>query len=90
MRACASILRHGSFIRKPIEGGSFVFSEHWHYLGFWFLFSLILALWAVFHIAQNDHTSPLFKALWVVFVLFVPILGFFAWLLFGPRSSRRA
>lgn len=57
--------------------------------GFGFLFALVLALWAVFHIAQNEKTGPLGKAIWCVLVLFVPYLGFLIWLLFGPRSARR-
>jgi hypothetical protein len=65
-----------------------MFGQHWEYVGFWFLFALVLALWAVFNIAQSERTSPLFKALWIVFVLFVPFFGFFCWLLFGPRTAK--
>ncbi|HVY02819.1 MAG TPA: PLDc N-terminal domain-containing protein [Caulobacterales bacterium] len=63
-----------------------MFGQEWHYAGFWFLFALVLALWAVFNIAQSPRTPPFFKALWIVFVLFVPFLGFICWLLFGPRA----
>jgi hypothetical protein len=56
-------------------------------IGIGFVFSLILALWAVFHIAQS-RSGPLGKAIWIVLVLFVPLLGFFAWLLFGPKRAR--
>ncbi len=52
-----------------------------------FVFSLLLALWAIFHIAQSGRT-PLGKAVWIVVVLFLPLLGFLAWLLFGPRARR--
>ena len=55
--------------------------------GLWGLISLVLALWAVFHIAQSDRT-PLGKAIWCVVVLFMPFFGFGAWLFFGPRSTR--
>jgi uncharacterized membrane protein len=52
-----------------------------------FLFALVLALWAVFNVAQS-RASPFAKALWIVAVLFLPYLGFLAWLFFGPRSAR--
>jgi uncharacterized membrane protein len=52
-----------------------------------FLFALVLALWAVFHIAQS-RAGPLSKAVWIVLVLFLPLFGFLAWLIFGPRSRR--
>jgi len=64
-----------------------MFGQEWHYVGFWFLLSLVLALWAVFSIAQSS-ASPLGKAIWVVFVLFVPFIGFVCWLIFGPKSGR--
>lgn len=52
-----------------------------------FLLALILGLWAVFNIAQS-RAGAFGKALWVVAVMFIPYLGFLAWLLFGPRASR--
>lgn len=66
-----------------------MFGHHWYPpYGLWFLFSLVLALWAVFHIAQSNRT-PLGKAIWCVVVLFIPFLGFAAWLFVGPRSARQ-
>jgi Phospholipase_D-nuclease N-terminal len=56
---------------------------------FGFIFALILALWAIFSILQNDRSGPLGKALWSVFVLFVPFFGFIAWLLFGPKAAKK-
>jgi hypothetical protein len=65
-----------------------MFGQDWPpYVTFGFLVALALALWAVFHIAQS-RARPLAKALWIVFVLFVPYLGFLAWLFLGPRSGR--
>jgi hypothetical protein len=65
-----------------------MFGRYWSMpVGFGFLFALVLALWAVFHIAQSGRT-PLGKAVWCVVVLFIPFFGFLAWLLFGPRSVR--
>lgn len=65
-----------------------MFGQDWDYIGPGFIIALILALWAVFNIAQNTRTPPLFKATWIVFVLFVPFIGFFIWLFFGPRSKK--
>lgn len=51
-----------------------------------FIIALVLALWAVFHIVQSG-ASPFAKAVWCVVVLFLPLLGFLAWLFFGPRKT---
>lgn len=64
-----------------------MFGQPWDSYGLFFMFSLVLALWAVFHIAQSD-SGPLGKAIWVVVVLFIPFFGFVAWLMFGPRRVR--
>jgi hypothetical protein len=65
-----------------------MFGQSWSgYASFGFVLALVLALWAVFHIAQS-RSGPLGKAIWIVIVLFVPFLGFVAWLLLGPRSGR--
>ncbi len=64
-----------------------MFGQDWSYVSFGFIFALILALWAVFHIAQS-RSGPLGKAIWIAIVLFIPFLGFIAWLIFGPRSGR--
>ena len=51
-----------------------------------FIIALVLALWAVFHIAQSKE-GPLGKAIWIVVVLFLPLIGFLAWLIFGPKKA---
>jgi Phospholipase_D-nuclease N-terminal len=56
---------------------------------FGFLFSLVLGLWAVFNILQNDREGPLGKAIWSVLVLFVPFLGFVAWFMIGPKAAKK-
>jgi hypothetical protein len=63
-----------------------MFGQPWDSYGFWFMLALVLALWAVFHIAQSG-SGPLSKAIWVVVVLFLPVIGFAAWLFFGPRKA---
>ena len=54
---------------------------------FGFVIALILALWAVFNIAQS-RSGALGKAIWIVLVLCIPYLGFLAWLFFGPRTAK--
>ena len=48
---------------------------------------LVLTIWAIVSII-GSHASTGSKALWVIFVLVLPILGFICWLLFGPKSAR--
>ncbi|KAF0181242.1 MAG: PLDc N-terminal domain-containing protein [Hyphomonadaceae bacterium] len=67
-----------------------MFGQSWTRIGFGFLIALILGLWAVFNIVQNERTTPLWKAIWSVFVLYVPYFGFIVWLLFGPRATKNA
>jgi hypothetical protein len=65
-----------------------MFGQDWPpYVTFGFLLALVLPLWSVFNVAQS-RASPLAKAVWIVVVLFLPYLGFLAWLLIGPRSGR--
>lgn len=66
-----------------------MFGQPWDSYGLGFLFALVLALWAVFHIIGSTRTPPIFKATWTVFVLFVPFIGFLCWLFLGPRAPRR-
>jgi hypothetical protein len=68
-----------------------MFGQEWDApVGLGFLIALLLGLWAVFHIVQSSRTGPFGKALWSIAVLFLPYLGFIAWLIFGPRADRKA
>jgi Phospholipase_D-nuclease N-terminal len=67
-----------------------MFGQSWETIGLGFLIAAILGFWAVFNIVQNEKTGPLGKAIWSVCVLWIPYLGFFAWLLFGPRATKKA
>ncbi|BBK40958.1 hypothetical protein STVA_09780 [Allostella vacuolata] len=51
------------------------------------IFYLILLLWALYHIVQS-HRGFLNKLVWILVVIFFPILGAIALLLFGPRAGR--
>lgn len=57
--------------------------------GFGIAFSMILAFWAIYNIAQNQSSGPFSKAIWTYLVLFVPLLGFVLWLIFGPKSEKK-
>ena len=56
-------------------------------IGFFGIIWLLLVVWAGFHIVQSS-TSPFGKAIWVIVVLFIPVLGWLIWLLFGPRAAK--
>ena len=55
--------------------------------GIFGLLILIADVWAIIRIAQSSAT-PGIKALWIVLVLVLPVLGFIIWLLLGPRDAR--
>ena len=49
---------------------------------------LALDIWAIVSIIGSTETTGK-KVVWTLAVLLLPILGFFAWLLFGPRAKLR-
>lgn len=51
------------------------------------LIILILDIWALVSIVGSRAGTGA-KVLWILLVLFLPVLGFIIWLLAGPRSSR--
>lgn len=48
---------------------------------------LALSIWAIVSIV-GSRASTGGKVIWVLVILFLPLLGFIAWLLFGPRAAR--
>ena len=46
---------------------------------------LIADVWAIINVVQSSQ-STVAKVAWVVIILLLPLLGFVAWLIFGPRS----
>lgn len=44
---------------------------------------LFIVIWAVVKVAQSS-AGPLAKLLWILLLLFMPLLGFILWLLLGP------
>ena len=53
-------------------------------LGIIGLIGLILAVYAILKIVKSG-ADTLVKVLWIVAVLIFPIIGFIAWLIFGPK-----
>ena len=48
---------------------------------------LALDLWALISVI-GSRASTGSKVIWVLVILFLPVLGFIAWLIFGPRAAR--
>lgn len=55
------------------------------YNGFLGVLILVLDIYAIIKIVQSS-AEPLWKAIWVVIVLFLPVLGLLLWFLLGPKS----
>ena len=51
------------------------------------LLVLIAAVWAIINVFQSRAT-PLAKALWIVLILVLPVLGLIIWLFAGPRAKK--
>ena len=58
------------------------------YTGILGLIVLALDIWAIVSVV-NSGASTGAKVLWVLVILVLPVLGFLAWLLFGPRAAAR-
>jgi hypothetical protein len=50
------------------------------------LLILIADIWAIINIIQSNESAGS-KALWVVLVLLLPILGLIIWYFAGPKSA---
>jgi hypothetical protein len=48
---------------------------------------LALVIWAIISVV-GSRVSTGSKVVWVLVLLFLPLIGFIAWLFFGPRSGR--
>jgi hypothetical protein len=57
------------------------------YRGLWGILVLIADVWAIVNIFQSAAPTGR-KVLWTVLVLVLPVIGFIAWLLAGPRTGR--
>lgn len=50
------------------------------------LLVLIADIWAIINIAQSSESAGA-KALWIVLVLVLPVLGLIIWWFAGPKSA---
>jgi hypothetical protein len=50
---------------------------------------IILAadIWAIINVLQSGASTGK-KAIWVIAIIILPVIGLIAWLIFGPRGSR--
>ena len=55
--------------------------------GFIGLLILIADVYALINVVQSRSTSNAGKAVWIVAIFVLPLLGFIAWLFFGPRGK---
>ncbi len=46
---------------------------------------LVAIVWAIVNVAQS-RASPGTKALWIVLLLVLPVIGLVIWLIAGPRA----
>lgn len=46
---------------------------------------LIIIIWAIVKVAQSS-SGPVPKLLWILLLLFLPVVGFILWLLLGPKG----
>lgn len=58
------------------------------YPGLWGTILLVLDIWAILNVVQS-RSDTLKKAIWIVVILLLPLLGFIIWLLTGPRSRSK-
>jgi hypothetical protein len=52
------------------------------------LILLVLNVWAIISIVGSDASTG-GKVIWTLVILFLPLIGFIAWLIAGPRSKGR-
>jgi len=50
------------------------------------LLILVADIWAILNIFQSNESTGV-KALWIVLVLLLPVLGLAIWYFAGPKSS---
>jgi hypothetical protein len=53
----------------------------------WGILVLVADIWAIVNIFQSSASTER-KVLWTVLVVLLPVIGFIAWLIAGPRTGR--
>ncbi|MGB0212706.1 PLDc N-terminal domain-containing protein [Algiphilus sp.] len=46
---------------------------------------LVAVIWAILRIV-GSRAGPLSKAIWIVLIIVLPVIGLLIWLIFGPKS----
>lgn len=54
-------------------------------MGIWGLLLLVADIYAIVNVVGSGVSNGK-KVLWILLILFLPLLGFILWLLLGPRS----
>jgi len=54
--------------------------------GFFGLILLVLNIWAIIKIADSSAGAGA-KALWIVAIIILPVLGLIIWFFFGPKGG---
>jgi succinate dehydrogenase/fumarate reductase cytochrome b subunit len=57
------------------------------YNGLWGLLILAGDIWAILNIAQSSASNEK-KALWIVLVVVLPLVGLILWYFLGPKSGK--
>ncbi len=55
-------------------------------LGLWGFLVLVADIWAIVSVVSSGLSTGK-KVLWVLLILFLPVLGFILWFLLGPRGK---
>ncbi len=56
-------------------------------MGIWGIILLGLDIWAIINIAQSNADTAK-KALWVLLVVLLPLVGLIIWYFAGPKASK--
>jgi hypothetical protein len=54
-------------------------------MGIWGFLLLVAVIYAIVNVVGSSASNGK-KVLWILLILFLPLLGFILWLLLGPRS----
>ena len=70
--------------------GQFIFQESFHgiFSGLLSLVILALDIWAIINVVKSSAETGM-KVLWVLLIVFLPVLGLIIWALAGPRGNVR-
>ncbi|MEQ9042074.1 MAG: PLD nuclease N-terminal domain-containing protein [Silicimonas sp.] len=61
--------------------------QYLQYLGLWLLIALTFNMWAWLSVIRA-RPGPVRLVLWTLVLACLPVIGFVAWFLLGPREAR--